>query len=49
MTQEKKDEIYIRFKIPRELHKRLKMYAVENGTTMKETITSILKEYLQKD
>jgi len=39
-------EATLTFKIPIELHKKLKIRVIEEGTSMKQIITDFIKEYI---
>lgn len=46
----KEDEIIIfAVRLPRELHKRLKLHAVEHGIACQEIVKELIEEYLNID
>lgn len=43
----KEPEVTINFKLPQSLHIALKVHVAQNGTSIKELVTKLLKEQLQ--
>jgi len=45
----KSSMLYFRFAVPRELHKKLKIKAVEQDTTMADLLIRLIQEHIDKD